>query len=206
VFISDAAGAQFIRQGDRFIPYCTDKYRGAVSLGIDNSENIWFCARVPWPKYFLLKARDSRDHAYGCKSSTIEAVGTLLPFLCCPEEVAGREVTLLTDNESIIHGWDSRTIKKDISASIIIRAIHIISFYLGSTVNMRHLPRNSTDLAKLADKLSRSSTTGRTQLAAISGSTSLPVPIQLLSWLEHPTEDWTLPIRLLSFVKSIYQV
>jgi hypothetical protein len=69
---------------------------------------------------------------------------------------------------------------------------------------MHHLPRMSIDLAKLADQLSRSSTTGRKQLAAISGSTSLPIPMQLLSWLENPTEDWTLPIRLLSYVKSIY--
>jgi len=205
VFISDAAGTQFSRQGDRFIPYCTDKYRGAASLGVDRSDNIWFCARITWPMFFLLRARDSRDHAYGCKSSTLEAVGTLLPFLCCPREIAGREVILLTDNEAVIHGWDSRKVKKDTSASIILRAIHIISFYLGCTVNMRHLPRNSNDLAKLADQLSRSSTTGRKQLAAIAGSTSLPVPEQLSNWLKHPSEDWTLPVRLLSYVKSIYQ-
>jgi len=204
VFVWDAAGAQFIRQGDRFIPYCTDRYRGAASLGIDNMDNIWFCARVSWPSFFLLHARDTRDHAYGCKSSTLEAVGTLLPFLCCPEQIAGREIILLTDNESVIHGWDSRRVKKDVSASIILRAIHIISFYLGCTVTMRHLPRMSNDLAKLADQLSRSSTTGRKQLQAISGSSSLPIPVQLLNWLENPTEDWTLPIRLLSYVKSIY--
>jgi hypothetical protein len=204
VFISDAAGAQFIRQGDRFIPYCTDEYRGAASLGIDHMDNIWFCARITWPSFFLLHARDTRDHAYGCKTSTLEAVGTLLPFLCCPEKIAGREVILLTDNESVIHGWDSRKVKKDVSASIILRSIHIISFYLGCTVTMRHLPRMSNDLAKLADQLSRSSTTGRKQLRAISGSTSLPIPVQLLNWLENPTEDWTLPIRLLSYVKSIY--
>jgi hypothetical protein len=204
VFVSDAAGALFSRQGDRFIPYCTDKYRGAVSLGMDNSENIWFCARLTWPMHFLLQARDTKDHAYGCKSSTLEAIGAMLPFLCCPSTIAGNEIILLTDNEAIIHGWDSRKVKNDVSASIILRAIHIISFYLGCSVELRHLPRMSNDMAKLADRLTRSSTTGRPQLAAIADTSSLPVPHQLLDWLRNPTEDWTLPIRLLSYVKSIY--
>ena len=126
-FVSDAAGAQFSRQGDRFIPYCTDKYRGAACVSEDDS-GIWFCSRIPWPKRFLLEARDERDHAYGCKSSTLEAVGILLPFLCCPAKIAGGEVVLLTDNESLVFGWGSRKITNDTSASILIRAIHIISF------------------------------------------------------------------------------
>jgi hypothetical protein len=203
VFVSDAAGAQFSRQGDRFIPYCTDEFRGAASLGCTPDNNIWFCARVIWPKKFLLHARDSRDHAYGCKSSTLEAVGIILPFLCCPTFLAGKEVILLTDNESIIFGWDSRRVKNDISASILIRSLHLMACFLGSTVSVRHLPRMSTPTAELADQLSRSSTTGPTQLAAISHAYSPPIPRVLTDWLHHPEEDWDLPYRMLKYVKSV---
>lgn len=203
-FVSDAAGAQFARQGDRFIPYCTDKFRGAASLSADSTGAIWFCARVTWPKHLLLHARDTRDHAYGCKSSTLEAVGILLPFLCCPAYIAGKDVLLLTDNEAIVFGWDSRKVKNDISASILIRATHIIAFYLGTSVTVQHLPRMSTPLATLADQLSRSSTTGKHQLAAIQHATSLPLPQPLLDWLRNPSDDWNLPLRLLDAVMSSY--
>jgi hypothetical protein len=201
-FVSDAAGAQFSRQGDRFIPYCTDKYRGAACVSADHN-GIWFCSRISWPKRFLLEARDEKDHAYGCKSSTLEAVGILLPFLCCPEKIAGGEVILLTDNESLVFGWGSRKITNDTSASILIRAIHIISFYLGCSVTIEHLPRRSTTLAELVDDLSRSSTTGPAQLQLIRRAHSLPIPHVLQDWLQNPSDDWTLPLTLLNHVKSV---
>lgn len=201
-FVADAAGAQFTRQGDRFTPYCTDRFRGAAAISLNTAGKVWFCARVTWPRFFLLKARDSNDHAYGCKSSTLEAIGILLPFLCCPAAIAGREVLLLTDNEPIVYGWDSRRVQHDISASIFIRAIHIISHFLGSPTTVQHLPRMSTPPATLADELTRSSTTRGPQLSAIRDSSSLPVPTVLLDWLQNPVEDWDLASRLLLCVKS----
>jgi hypothetical protein len=200
-FVSDAAGAQFFRQGDRFIPYCTDTTRGAASISTTPDGSIWFCARIFWPRHFLLKARDSKDHAYGCKSSTLEAIGILLPLLCCPSDIAGKEVLLLTDNESVVYGWDSRRVQHDVSASIILRSVHIISHFLGCHTEVQHLPRKSTPLAALADELTRSSTTKRNQLNAIRHSQSLPIPKELIDWLHNPSEDWELPFRLLSSVK-----
>lgn len=173
-------------------------------MSTDNTGSIWFCARVSWPKHFLLYARDERDHAYGCKSSTLEAVALLLPFLCCPAALAGQETILLTDNESLVFGWESRKVKNDISASILVRSIHIISHYLGTSVTVQHLPRMSTPLATLADQLSRSSTTGTSQLAAIRHAPHPPVPKPLLDWLRNPREDWSLPLQLLDSVKQIY--
>jgi hypothetical protein len=201
IFVSDAAGAQFIKQGDRFIPYCTDKTRGAASISPSADGSIWFCSRIFWPRFFLLKARDSLDHAYGCKSSTLEAIGILLPLLCCPSKIAGREILLLTDNESVVFGWDSCRVQHDVSASIILRSVHIISHFLGCQTTVQHLPRKSTPLASLADELTRSSTTKRYQLDAIRYSTSLPVPKELMDWLHSPSEDWDLPLRLLDCVK-----
>ena len=201
IFVSDAAGAQFIKQGDRFIPYCTDKTRGAASISPSADGSIWFCSRVFWPRFFLLKARDSLDHAYGCKSSTLEAIGILLPLLCCPTKIARKEILLLTDNESVVYGWDSCRVQHDVSALIILRSVHIISHFLGCRTTVQHLPRKSTPLASLADELTRSSTTKRYQLDAIRYSTSLPVPKELMDWLQSPSEDWDLPLRLLDCVK-----
>lgn len=201
-FVSDAAGAQFIRNGDYFTPFCSDEFRGAAAISSLEDGKIWFAARVIWPSHFLLKARDSKNHAYGCKSSTLEAVGILLPFLCCPAVLAGREVILLTDNEPVVYGWESRRVQHDESASILLRSLHIITYFLGSLVTVRHLPRMTTPSAKLADELTRSSTSGPCQLAAIQGAFSLPIPQELLDWLHDPQEDWGLALRLLQCVKN----
>ncbi|MEI6398127.1 MAG: hypothetical protein WCO71_05090, partial [Pseudomonadota bacterium] len=203
VFVSDAAGAQFIRNGDLFTPYCTDEYRGAASINALEFSPLWFCATVTWPKFFLLQARDTANHAYGCKSSTLEAIGVLLPFLCCPSALAAKDVLLLTDNEAIVFGWESRHVSHDISASIFLRALHLISCFLGASVSLRHLPRMSTASAVLADNLTRSSTTGPAQRRMIQHAPSPRLPPPLLSWLECPTEDWSLAFDLLAYVQSI---
>jgi hypothetical protein len=88
-FISDAAGARFTKVNGRFIPYGEQHDRGAASISSPEDGAIWFCARLTWPSYLLLKARDSADHAYGRKSPTLEAVAMALPFLCCPEKLVG---------------------------------------------------------------------------------------------------------------------
>jgi hypothetical protein len=201
-FVSDAAGAQFIRNGDLFTPFCTDEYRGAVSINTLDDGGVWFAARVIWPKFFLLKARDSKNHAFGCKSATLEAVGLLLPFLCCPEIVAGKEIMLLTDNEALVFGWEKRRVQHDVSASILMRALHLITYFLGCIVSINHLPRMSTTSAELADLLTRSSTSGTNQLNAIAGALSPPIPTQLMDWLNHPTEDWDLANSLLQAVRQ----
>jgi hypothetical protein len=201
-FVSDAAGAQFVRQGDYFTPYCTDQYRGAVSINSLDDGGVWFAARVIWPKHFLLHARDSANHAYGCKSATLEAVGLLLPFLCCPRIVAAKEIVLLTDNEALVFGWDKRRVQHDVSASILLRALHLITHFLGCIVTINHLPRMSTPSAELADMLTRSSTAGTEQLNAISGALSPTVPDQLIDWLLNPIEDWNLANNLLQAVRS----
>jgi len=81
--------------------------------------------------YLLLKARDFANHAYSCKSPTLEAVAMALPFLCCPEKLVSKEVLLLTDCEAVVYGWDARKVANDKSASIILRTVHIIAAFLG---------------------------------------------------------------------------
>jgi len=201
-FISDAAGARFAKVGGRFVPYGDQNDRGAASISSPEDGPIWFCARVTWPTFLLLKARDSADHAYGCKSPTLEAIAMALPFLCCPEHLIGREILLLTDNEAVVFGWESRKVANDESASIIIRAIHIISCFLGCWVTVRHLPRISTPAARLTDRLTRKSTTKSDDLRRISLSIQTDIPSELHRWLAFPSEDWSLPIRLLTAVKK----
>lgn len=202
-FVSDAAGARFAKIQDRFIPFADQDNRGAASISAIEDGPIWFCARLTWPVKLLLQARDTRDHAYGCKTPTLEAVAAILPFLCCPRELAGKEVVLHTDSEAVVYGWESRRVNNDVSASILLRALHLISNYLGCTVFVSHLPRMTTESAVLADHLTRRSTTRRQELAAIGAACQPVIPQPMLDWLEDPSDDWDLANRLLKAVQEL---
>ena len=203
-FVSDASGAQFSKSGDKFftIPYAGE--RGAASINSIETDKVWFYACLTWPRKFLLQDRDCSDHAYGCKSTTLEVIALILPFLCCPKILIGQEVTLLTDNEALVYGWEKRRVAHDISASIFLRGLHLISAFLGSSVEVRHLPRMSSDSSKLADALTRSSTTKSIHLSAVNNAPYSPIPEVLTDWINNPSEDWGLPNRLLTYVSSLF--
>jgi hypothetical protein len=204
-FASDASGAQFNKHQGRFITIPYEGERGAASINTIEDDILWFYATVTFPKSFLLEKRDSSDHAFGCKSSTLEAVGLILPFLCCPTLLIGREVTLLTDNEALVYGWDKRRVPHDTSASIFIRAIHIISAFLGTSVEVRHLPRVSTPSAELVDALTRSTTTLKIHKEAVNHVQPATIPPALTNWFNDPQEDWNLPMSLLEYVQNLVQ-
>jgi len=189
----------------RFIPYGPSQERGAASVNSLETGKLWFCNVLYWPDEFLFHGRDSMDHAYGCKSATLEVIALILPFLSIPAKLIGQKVLLLTDNMSVVFGWDSRKINHDKSASIFIRALHIIAFYLGCSVQIEHLPRVSTPSAVLADNLTRKSTTTDSVSRMVEGIVSYHVPSVLTDWLLQPTEDWDLAIRLLDYVKTLVE-
>jgi hypothetical protein len=203
-FASDASGAQFAKCAGKFITLPYEGDRRAVSINTIEDDDIWFFASVTFPTEFLLKHRDSLDRAYGCKSSTLEAIGLILPFLCCPHLLIGREVTLLTDNEALVYGWEKRRVPHDTSASIFIRTLHLLSAFLGSSVEVRHLPRMSSPSAELSDALTRSTTTKPVHLRAIKDAPTSTIPAPLLNWLRDPKEDWQLPLELLKNVQKCF--
>jgi hypothetical protein len=200
-FVSDASGAQFVKAAGRFVTLPYEGERGAASINAIEEDDIWFYANITWPKNFLLKYRDPADHAYGCKSATLEAIALILPVLCCPNLLVGREVTLLTDNEALVFGWEKRRVPHDNSASIFLKTLHIVSAFLGTSIEVRHLPRISCPSAVLADALTRSTTTTAEHRRLISAAPPVHIPEALLDWLENPSDDWNLPLVLLRHVQ-----
>jgi hypothetical protein len=69
-------------------------------------------------------------------------------------------------------------------------------------VHVEHLPRMSTPAARMADRLSRSSTTRWADRTAIRRAMRPTVKGALLRWLEKPCTDWQLPVELLRDVQD----
>ncbi len=201
MFTSDAAGApsQTVNGIRVIIPSL--EARGVASISLDEKGQPWFASRLVWPSHFLSEARDSKGSFFGAKSTTLEMIGLLLPFLTIPKCLAGRHITLQVDNIAVIFGWQNKQIAGDISASILVRGLYLITAYLECLVYVKHLPRLSSREGELADHLSRESSTSMEEEDSIRGIESPVVSKALTDWLNNPVEDWDLAVRLLKEVK-----
>jgi hypothetical protein len=93
-------------------------------------------------------------------------------------------------------------VKFDESASILMRAIHLIAGYLGCEVHVHHSLRRSSKWEELVDGLSRKSTTTFKERSMVRDARRSIVRSRVSAWLENPVEDWNLPYVLLGEVKK----
>jgi hypothetical protein len=143
---------------------------------------------------------------YGNKMSTLESIGISLPFLTAPRELLGRELTFHVDNMSVVYGWENKGLKNDASATIFLRAIFLISNYLGATVHITHVPRMSEKWTVVADSLTREKTTSESVLAMLSETKERKVRGILTKWISNPEENWSLPELLLKEVENLVKL
>ena len=122
-----------------------------------------------------------------------------MPFLLAPETLVNQHVIVKVDNTGCFLGWLNKHTPGDETASILIRALHLISSYLGCVVHVEHLPRISSWDAALADRQSRELSTSRQDLRLLNSFSMKDPPVCLLSWMQNPEEDWLLADKLLQF-------
>ena len=93
--------------------------------------------------------------------------------------------------------------KGDVTASILVKAVLLMSAFLGTTVHVVHIPRKTTWENIVADKLSRRKTTTHAVRKLLNSFSTTKVPSFFRNWLSHPSEDWNLPRKCLDFVQTI---
>ena len=174
-FISDAAGGDFTLSKSK---------RGAASLGYDN-DNIFFVSRIWWPVKFLKK--------FGNNSTLLEIIGIILPFLCCPETLINKNISLEVDNSALVFGWMKKRLKYEECTSIFIQTLHLLEAALSCRIFIQHVPRRSTKLAKLADNLSREKSSSEETLREIDHLHIRSPKGNLKNWLENAIANWDLP-------------
>ena len=115
-----------------------------------------------------------------------------------------REMSGVFYNTAAVYGWHRRPVSHDASASILLRALHLICSFLACYVHVVHVPRMSTPSSKLADCLSRVSTSNTSAVRrSLRHVVQRPPPAILLAWLHRPSEDWALANNLLHHVITI---
>jgi hypothetical protein len=194
-FVSDAAG--HASEADiRTSPGCGN-------IGFCENGKIIFANQFFWPRKFIESMVDSKGSRFGDKTTTLEAIRVLIPFLLVPELLAGQHILLRVDCFGTIYGFMNKVSKGDETASVFIRALYMIAAYLSCAMHVEHLPRMSDFGAEVSDRLSRISSSTLQDKKLVRTFHNRQMPKCLLKWFSNPVVDWDLPYRLLCYVKNL---
>ena len=149
VFYTDAAGASFLMVKGRRI-FHNNVGKGVSCIAGSNKDDVW-----AWPSGLLTDMIDEKGVFFGCKSTTLESIGMILPMITFPDTIWGRNIVFMIDNMAVMFGWYNGYAKNDKTASEVLRAVQYLAGVQGVTVHVKHVPRKSDDLADLADEISR---------------------------------------------------
>ncbi len=189
-FTSDAAGGT----GNQ-------DWAGVASIGHWPSGEPWFLCRGEWPPSIMTE-KDEKGAEFKSKMTTLELVGLMLPFLTIPHIVRGRHIILGVDNVSVVHAWENKSVKGDLTASVLVRALMVIAAFLECRVYTRHVTRLSTEASQLADSLTRDTTATEAVWARVQGAVKLDPPQALWDWLGDLSTDWQLGFKLVDNLKN----
>jgi hypothetical protein len=200
-FISDAAGAVFEWKEGICKNVTEIGDPGVASIGFAKNE-ILSVSILKWPISFMKKKWGAIGKGYGSRSAVLEAIGLLLPFLQMPKALIGKHILLEVDNATVVYAWEKKYNKRDTELSILIRCLHVFEAFLGCKIYVKHTKRMSNDMAKMADKLSRSKTTDEETLRKIAHITVHSPTGALIDWINTPGINWNLPLLLIGDIEN----
>ena len=189
-FTTDAAGVK----KDSKLCY---KIGAAAVQSIHPSDNYIWAVRALWPDSFISNTFDSNGKFCGAKSTTLEMLAIILPLFHRISLIVNNTILIQTDNKAVYYAFRNGRSKIDPWASLILESIMFVANSLPCKIYVEHVPRCSTNLATMADHLSRSDKKGMklTETLKISANSSWPPSI--LQWMSSPHIDYNLPSSLL---------
>ncbi len=157
-FVSDAAGVA-IEWKDGQWKNCSENSDRAVASIEFNETGLTFAGGAKWPPEQQKFRKDRNGKFFGTKSTFLETVGLLVPFVTKPKKVKNKFVRLFVDNTNVIYGWERCGCASDAETLVLFRALHLLDAKLECKIFVEHMRRMSTPEAELADHLTHASTT-----------------------------------------------
>jgi hypothetical protein len=115
VFTSDAAGCP---------TNCSRRGKlGVACIGTSGNGSVIFAQRMWWENQFIRASKDEKGVRYGDKTTTLETMGLLLPFLAIPTSLVNKHIVLRVDNIGTVYGLYNHSCSGDKAASVLIKAI-----------------------------------------------------------------------------------
>ena len=138
---------------------CSRTEVGLGCIGLDEEGSVFFANQTLWDTDNMGMSRDSKNKFLGNKTTSLEFVGILLPFLLSPSLFNRKHVVVGVDNIGCYFAWQNGYSSGDNLASILVRILVLLSAMLCCVVHIEHVKRMSTWESCVADRLSRSKTT-----------------------------------------------
>ena len=113
-------------------------------MGFSGDGIIIFAYQLFFPKGVLKAARDEKNSSLGSKTTTLEFLGILVPFLVALELMLNQNIVVKVDNIGCFFGLVNKHAHGDVMVSILIKALHLIGAYLSCQIPIEHLPRKSS--------------------------------------------------------------
>ena len=141
VFTSDAAGCP---------TNCSSRGKlGVTCIGTSGIGSVIFAQRMWWDNHFIRASKDEKGVRYGDKTTTLETMGLLLPFLAIPTRLVNKHIVLRVDNMGTVYGLYNHSCSGDKAASVLIKAITLLGAMLGSAIHIDHSLADLTGRLKL---------------------------------------------------------
>ena len=157
---------------------------------------------LPFPTEFLLKTNNSALVAD--TTSTLEALGVLVPMMIDPHRCVGKSLEVYIDNISVVYSFRKRR-SNDRLAHTLIRAACLLSGALACRLFVTWVPRRSDQLSIIADDLTHMNFQSALLLDRRATTTtyqSFPPPIS--DWMKDPIYDRDLGHTIISWMSSYY--
>lgn len=171
---------------------------GVGCVGLNEQGELIFANQTMWDSERTNTFVDVNGKRLGSKTTTLELVGIIVPFLLCPEMMKNQVVVIQVDNIGCHFAWQNGYVKEDNTASILVRLLLLVSAKLECEIHITHHPRESSWESKLADRMSRESTTGVEELNILKSFRKRRLPSKFKEWMDNPIEDWNMPWELVS--------
>jgi len=139
---------------------------------------------------------------FGDKTTTLESVGLLLPFLTNPKQLVNKHILLRVDNMACVYGFENNSCSGDKSAAIFLQSLHMIGAALGSKIYIEWAERRIGWAAEMADNMSRESSTTDMDHLMLSRFGNKDRIDLLTEWMKNPKPSWDLPLKLVEFVTT----
>jgi len=169
---------------------------GMGCVGIDEEGELFFANQEFWTTERTRSFFDKDGKDLGCKTTTLEFAGIVIPFLLCQEELRNQFVVVQVDNIGCHYAWENGYSKEDTTASILVRVLVCLAAKLSCIIKIVHHPRESSWESKLADRLSRERTTKDFERKLLNSFKKRDLPLAFRNWMDNPVEDWNLPVKL----------
>lgn len=164
--------------------------RSAVCLGVINN-HVWWWSQLDWNELFLMKTKDNKGQYYGHRSDVLETISIFLPFLCIPATISNSTVIFYVDNQSVVKMFYQPSKRNYITMNLI-NTLKILSKILNVNLKIVFKPRMSNTWLKLADHLSRKSSTTRFDIDQVKHAVKSMYSGHLLEWFSKPNNIYNL--------------